>query len=131
FINFLRKFSNTRPFTWNSEESAILERKDPTYNGVQFKLYETEPLNREGGLVKFETTKWIPPEISAKIRVLMSVHGELMIIRKCKSSPEDLLDPHIASVEGYISGLKDSVHSIEGIAGKRPSIHTCLTSLLY
>ncbi|GJZ93007.1 hypothetical protein Tco_0665072 [Tanacetum coccineum] len=61
---------------------------DPTYNGVQFKLYETEPLNREGGLVKFETTKWIPPEISAKIRVLMSVrfyvHGELMIIRKCR-----------------------------------------------
>nr|GEW51349.1 zinc finger, CCHC-type [Tanacetum cinerariifolium] len=89
---------------------------DPNYNGVQFKLYETKPLNWDGGPVKFETVKWIPPEKSAKIRVLMSVYGELMIIRKRKSSPDDLFYPHIASVEGYISGLKDSVYSIAGIA---------------
>nr|GFC69948.1 hypothetical protein [Tanacetum cinerariifolium] len=52
---------------------VIKQGLDPTYNEVQFKLYETEPLNWEGGPVKFETVKWIPPEILAKIRVLMSV----------------------------------------------------------
>nr|GFB91447.1 hypothetical protein [Tanacetum cinerariifolium] len=79
---------------------------DPTYNGVQFKLYEMEALNWEGGPMKFETVKWIPPGIFAKIHVLM----------KRKSSLDDLFDPHIASVEGYISGLKDSVYSFAGIA---------------
>ncbi|GJR71712.1 hypothetical protein Tco_0084077 [Tanacetum coccineum] len=49
-------------------------------------------------------------------KIYTKVLGELMIIRKRKSSPEDLLDPHIATVEGYISGLKDSVHSIPEIA---------------
>ncbi|GKE48539.1 hypothetical protein Tco_1479797 [Tanacetum coccineum] len=125
--------------------SANAQDLDPTYNVVQFKLYETKPLNPKGGLVKFEldlTAKKIPPEISATICVLMSlrfypsgfiskVFGELMIIRKRKPSPEDLLDPHIATVEGYISGLKDSVHSIPGIANVASPLKFIVVSHLF
>nr|GEW23380.1 zinc finger, CCHC-type [Tanacetum cinerariifolium] len=49
---------------------------DPTYNVVQFKIYETKPLNPNGDLVKFEldlTAKKLPPELSPRICVLMSL----------------------------------------------------------
>nr|GEW51350.1 hypothetical protein [Tanacetum cinerariifolium] len=55
---------------------AVEQDLDPTYNVVQFKLYETKPLNPHGELVKFELdliAKKLPPELSPRICVLMSL----------------------------------------------------------
>nr|GEV01550.1 auxin-responsive GH3 family protein [Tanacetum cinerariifolium] len=55
---------------------AVEQDLDPTYNVVQFKLYETKPLNPNGDLVKFKldlTATKLPPELSPRICVLMSL----------------------------------------------------------